>query len=107
YLDIGSRDNVKPQLTFSVYPAGATQPKGMRKASLEVVNVLSGHLCVARITEVTDRTHDPVIVNDTIFNPAWSSSLRQHVAVAGLIDLTGDGTDNTEEFMRNLERQGI
>jgi hypothetical protein len=29
------------------------------------------------------------------------------VAVAGIIDLVGDGKDHTEEFLRMLERQGV
>jgi hypothetical protein len=29
------------------------------------------------------------------------------VAIAGIIDLTGDGRDSLNEFMRNLERQNI
>src|SRR5262249_27220161 len=32
---------------------------------------------------------------------------RQHVAIAGFIDLTGDGRDNIEEFMTNLKKQGM
>ena len=47
------------------------------------------------MVEVAD-IKDPIIVNDALFNVAWSPSLKQHISVAGLIDLTGDGSDNTE-----------
>ena len=33
--------------------------------------------------------------------------MREHVAIIGLIDLMGDGKDNTAELVRNLTRQGI
>src|SRR5262249_9910157 len=39
--------------------------------------------------------------------PSWSPGVKQHIAVAGLIDLTGDGKDGTLEFVRNLEKQGV
>ena len=107
YIDLGFADNVKPQLTFSIYPAGSTKAKGERKASVEVVNVIAAHLSAAKVTEVTDATRDPIVVNDALFNVAWDPRLRQHISVAGLIDLTGDGTDNTEEFMRGLEKQNM
>src|SRR5262249_41828697 len=33
--------------------------------------------------------------------------LKEHVAIAGVIDLTGDGTDSSKEFVRELEKQNI
>src|SRR5207302_5594618 len=74
---------------------------------LEVVDVLDAHLSRGRIVDVTDPNRDPVVSGDLLFNPAWSSNLKQHIAIAGLIDLTGDGSDSSEEFMRNLQKQNI
>jgi hypothetical protein len=108
YINMGSADRVKPQLTFSIYGVDSNgKAMAQRKGSLEVTNVIEPHLSQARITELTDGNRDPVIRGDLLFNPVWSPTLQQHVAVAGLIDLTGEGTDNTEEFIRNLKRQGI
>lgn len=107
YINLGSADNVKPQLTFSIYPSGSLHPKGDRKAALEIVNVLQAGLSVGKIIDQRDPNRDPVMSGDLLFNPAWSPSLRQHVAIAGLVDLTGDGSDSSAEFMRSLEKQGI
>ena len=63
YIDLGFSDNVKPQLTFSIFPAGSTKAKGDPKAKIEIVNVLAAHLAVCRVTEVAD-TREPIIVND-------------------------------------------
>ena len=41
------------------------------------------------------------------FNPIWSPSQREHVALAGIIDLNGDGIDDTPELIRQLEKQGV
>ena len=108
YIDLGTRDNVNPQLTFSIYgvgPGGKALPQ--RKGALEVTKVLGPHSSQARITELTDPNRDPVLRGDLLFNPIWSPTLRKHVAIAGAIDLTGEGTNEMAEFMRGLARQGI
>jgi hypothetical protein len=42
-----------------------------------------------------------------LFNPSWDPNLKKHVALTGIIDLTGDGRDSSIEFRRNLERQNV
>lgn len=108
YINLGSADNVKPQLTFSIRGAGSNgQASQHRKGALEVTKILGPHLSQANVTETTDRNRDPILTGDLLFNPTWNSSLRQHVAVAGLIDLVGDGSNNTQEFIRTLRDQGV
>jgi hypothetical protein len=128
FIDLGSADGVKPQLTFSVYTLGSngkpiqfeavgidgkplfdTNGKMIKegKATMEVVRTVGAHQSLARLTSVRDAGHDPVIRGDVIFNPAWDPNKRPRVAVAGLADLTGDGTDNTAEFLRWLDKQGM
>ena len=108
YINVGSADRVKPQLTFNIYGVGIDgrvnpQPKG----TLEVVNVVSDHLSRARVTSVKDPNRDPILEGDVIYNASWNPSLHKHVALAGVMDLTGDGRDSLPEFMRNLQRQNI
>jgi hypothetical protein len=79
----------------------------VRKGAVEVMNVVGPHLSAARITDVTDPGRNPITEGDQLFNPSWSPNLRVHVALTGLIDLTGTGKDDTAEFVRGLERQGI
>jgi hypothetical protein len=74
---------------------------------VEVANVLGPHLSRARVTELSDPNREPILTGDLLLNPTWSPNLKQHVAVAGLIDLTGDGTNDTAQLIRGLERQGI
>jgi hypothetical protein len=108
YVNLGSADGVRQGLTFSIFgasPSGKAQ--GDRKGALEIVSAIAPHMAVAHVTDVTDPGRNPVIVNDLIFNPAWSPGLKQHIAIAGFIDLTGEGRDDLVEFMRNLEKMGI
>jgi len=109
HINLGSRDNVQPQLTFTIHgvnPDGKT-PSPERKGTLEVVNVLGEKLSQARITSVESPYKDPILKDDVLFNGSWSPTLKKHVALAGIIDLTGDGRDGTAEFRRNLVRQNI
>lgn len=108
YISVGSADGVRQGLTFSVYSARAGgKPTGERKAAVEVIAPIQAHMAMARVTSVTNPGGDPVVPGDLLFNAAWSPGMKQHVAIAGLIDLTGQGRDDLAEFMRNLERMGI
>ena len=108
YINLGSADHVKPQLTFSIHGVSVDgRPNPEPKGTLEVVNVIGPHLSQTRITSVTDRNRDPVLERDVIYNPSWDPNIKKHVAIAGIIDLTGDGRDNLFEFMRTLDRQNI
>jgi hypothetical protein len=108
YINLGSADKVRPQLTFSIHGVGLDgRPVSQAKGTLEVINVVDEHLSRVRITSVKDPNRDPVLQGDILYNPSWNPNIKKHVALAGVIDLTGDGRDNLREFMRNLERQNI
>jgi hypothetical protein len=108
YIDIGSADNVKPPQTFSVMGVGPNgRANGVRKGAVEVTSVPGPHLSEVRITDLTEPGRNPITEGDQLFNPSFNPNLRVHVALTGLIDLTGTGKDDTAEFVRGLERQGI
>jgi len=110
YINLGSADNVKPGLSFSVLPAGSTGRAGAatpRKGAVEVVSVLEPHLSVAKVTEANNAVRDPLLSGDLLFNPAWNSTQQEHIALVGIFDLNGDGVDDTQDLVRALERQGI
>lgn len=108
WINLGSADNLRAQVRFSVFKdKGDGKPTGELKASLQISEIVGPHLAKAQVTYTRDANRDPLLAGDLLFNPTWNSSYREHVAVAGLIDLSGLGTDNTAEFMRALERQGV
>jgi len=107
YIDIGSSDSARPQLTFRIVGATPDGKPGKEKGSLEVTRVIGPHQSQARITDVLDANREPVLAGDLLYNPAWSPNLQKHVAIAGIIDLAGEGKDNTQEFIRNLKQQGV
>jgi hypothetical protein len=116
YINLGSADKVQPQLTFRVHGVGGDgRPLPKDKAMVEVINVLGEHLSQAKINYVTlprekprhDPRHDPVVTGDVLINPSWDPNQKKHVALAGVVDLTGDGRDDTASFVRALERQNV
>lgn len=108
YINLGSSDHVNPQLTFTIHGLAADgRPNPKPKGTLEVVNVIGPHLSQTRVTSVKDRNRDPITEGDVIYNASWNPNLKKHVAIAGIVDLTGDGRDDLEEFMRSLKRQNI
>lgn len=110
WINLGSRQNIRPQqgLTFSIFGSGTAGRGSMvRKGSLEVVDVLRPDLSQAKITEVVDARNNPIQRGDLLVNPAWSPNMQTHVAIAGLIDFTGEGRDRIDELKRALERQNI
>lgn len=108
WINLGSADNLRPQTRFSVFKdKGDGTPTGELKASLQVTDISGNHLARAQVTYVRDASRNPILPGDLLFNPTWSPSVREHVAIAGIVDLTGQGTDNTAEFMRSLEREGV
>jgi hypothetical protein len=106
-LNLGSADFLKMGLTFSVFADGAYKPSGERKASVAVVAIIGEHRCRARVTEINNAARRPIIKGDLLYNPAWIPGLRDHVAIAGIIDLNGDGHDNTADFVKALEKEGV
>lgn len=108
FINLGSADNVRPQLTFSIFGVGPDgRSTGEYKGSLEVVKIVQDHLSQAKITETRDASRNPILKGDLLFNPVWNPNLKTRVAIAGIIDLSGEGRDQTAEFIRLLERQGI
>jgi hypothetical protein len=110
FINLGSYDKLKPGITFSVLPAtvgGKNVINRQRKGAIEVIEVVGPKLAKARIVEETNPFGDPLIAGDLIYNPAWQPGLKTRVVLAGIIDLNGDGTDDTLEFVKILERQGV
>jgi hypothetical protein len=115
YINLGRADGVKEQLTFSVYGVdrgGKVQKEP--KASLEVVKVIAPHLSQARVTYLRDASGEPLLDGDLVYNPAWNPHKKTYVAIAGIVDFTGEDSATVtqqmralREFINNLERQNI
>jgi predicted nuclease with TOPRIM domain len=100
WIDLGKADNLSPLVTFAVYPADVSNlGKGAKKASIEVTQILGDHLAEARILD--DKIADPIMPGDKIYTPIWNPGDKRHFALAGFMDINGDGKNNLS-LLRNL-----
>ncbi|GBD36369.1 hypothetical protein HRbin36_01492 [bacterium HR36] len=131
-IDRGQIHRLPEGITFSVYPRG---PDGRLipkiKAMIQVVRV-DRDTAVARVTrvvkpeEMRDPTWDefderywitdsqkfvllrePVRAGDFIYNSAWKPNEPVHIALAGIVDLDGDGKDDSDTFKQLLRERGV
>ena len=90
YINLGSDDALRKKISFSVYDAAATGLAGtVKKGSIEITRLLDGHSAEATIVE--DEVTDPLMAGDIIYSPIWQAGRRTTFALAGFMDVDGDG----------------
>jgi hypothetical protein len=100
WLNLGSADGLRRQITFSVFDADALDPaKTEPKGSLEVTNILGDHMAEAHVTR--DDPRNPILTGDQIYSQVWHRGKRLRFALMGIVDLNGDGK-NDMQLARNL-----
>jgi hypothetical protein len=104
WINIGSDQALERQITFTVYPSDSTNlSKATKKATIEVISVEGARISRARILD--DKIADPIMVGDKIFSPVWSPEPR-HFALAGFIDLDGDGKSDLQTALSLIRMNG-
>jgi hypothetical protein len=131
YINLGSNHRVFEGLTFSVHALGpGNKAVPEPKAKIKVVSVVGKEMSMCRVTdmakpsdarygmdpdmsaywvsEVRDfwKVRNPLHEGELIFNPAWRPNSTVIVALNGVIDLNGDGRDDSLAFRRILESRG-
>jgi hypothetical protein len=103
WISVGRGDALPRQITFAVYPHDTTDltVTGAKKASIEVTQVLSDHLSEARVLE--DTISNPIIQGDKIYTPLWAPGEKKHFALAGFMDVTGDGKSHLQTVMELIK----
>ena len=95
WINLGEVDQLRPQVTFSVYSGDEDDALGAeRKASIEVTRILSPKMSEARITN--DNPTDPVLEGDKIYSQVWNPGRQVGFAITGIIDMDGDGRQDLE-----------
>jgi len=128
-INLGQVDLVRPGLTFTVLP-NDYQEKGrqsririmripdergqyknverfVEKATIEVIEVVGPHLSRCRVTQEFDPIRDGAAPGDLLYNSVWRKGTADHIALVGIFDVNGDGTDDIESVIRDLARMGI
>lgn len=102
YVNLGEADGLKPATTFSVYNKeetrfGEVDPKG----KIEITRVTGPHQAEFRILD--SDTFQPVQRDDLIQSPVWNAGDKVRFALAGILDVDGDG-DSDLELVKNIIR---
>lgn len=89
WIDLGSADGLRPQVTFSVVADGVADAEAAeQKGSIEVVRILGEHMAEASIT--SDDPKNPLLVGDRIYSQVWDRGRQVSFGIAGVIDLDKD-----------------
>ncbi len=128
-IDIGETDLVRPGLTFTVlpndYPEKGRQSRMrefrvpnehgdykaslrfVEKATIEVIEVLGPRRSRARITGEYERIRDPIGPGDLLYNAVWRKGSADHIALIGIFDVNGDGTDDIINVVKDFQKMGV
>jgi hypothetical protein len=95
WINLGTADSLRRQVTFSVYDADQHDAKkATKKASIEVTKLLGPHLAEAKVTE--DDLTNPILTGDNIHSQVWHRGKQLHFALTGFVDIDGDGRSDME-----------
>jgi hypothetical protein len=100
WINVGHADNIRRQVKFSVHEQGTSNVMSSQsKGSIEVTKVVGEHMSEARI--VDEDTRNPILRGDVVYSPTWTPGRQLRFALAGFMDIDGDGKSDRKE-VRNL-----
>jgi hypothetical protein len=128
-INLGSDVLVRQGLTFTVlpndYPEKGRQsrmriyriPDGkgeykpverfVEKATIEVMEILGPKLSRCRITNEAEPLRDAVGPGDLLYNAVWRKGTADHIALIGVFDVNGDGSDDISSVIRDFQKMGV
>jgi hypothetical protein len=97
YLDLGSADGLRPQVTFAVAEAGLEDAAAAeQKGSIEVTKIVGPHMAEARIT--SDSATNPIMTGD---RKSDLEKLKSIVAASGgVVDAAPDETGKKQGSLK-------
>jgi hypothetical protein len=98
WINIGSADGLRPQVTFSVAAAEgeADAEAAAKKGAIEVVRVTAPHMAEVKIT--SDEPTNPLLPGDRIYSQVWDRGRQVGFAIAGFIDMDGDKRSDLQKL---------
>ncbi len=105
-INLGSADALRPGITFGIIDADETRLKDAKvKATIQVTQIQGPHLAQARVVAFPE-IRNPIIPGDKIFSPFWAPGRVIKIALAGDIDIDGDGRPDNEALKGQIRAAG-
>lgn len=105
-INLGSADQLRLGVQFGVIDATELNvEQAEQKASIQVTKILGPHSAQARVLGGISYKN-PLVKGDKIYSPFWAPGRPVNIALAGDIDLNGDGRSNIAELKSMIEIAG-
>jgi hypothetical protein len=100
WINRGRADNLHRQTQFLVYAGDSSiGAKAVKKGKVEVTRITGEHEAEAKI--IDDQISDPIMAGDKVWTKLWTPGEQNHFALAGIMNLDGDGR-NQLNIVRGL-----
>lgn len=105
-INLGSADALRPGITFGVIDGEETRLRdAIPKATIQVTQIQGPHLAQARVV-ARPEIRNPIIPGDKVFSPFWAPGRDVKIALAGNIDIDGDGRPDNEALKGQIRAAG-
>lgn len=105
-INLGSSDSLRAGVQFGVIASDSINLQDAPvKATIEVVKILNANSSQARVIG-SPSYRDPLIAGDKIYSPFWSPGRKVRIALAGDIDIDGDGRSDVDQLRSMIELAG-
>jgi len=105
-INLGSADQLRPGVTFGVIDGEEKRLQDAKvKATIQVVQVQGPYLATARVV-ARPQIASPIIPGDKIYSPFWAPGRTVKIALAGDIDIDGDGKPDNEALKGQIKAAG-
>lgn len=106
WINLGSADGLERAMYFGVYdPHHAIDAINAKaKARIQVTAIKEPHLAEARI--LYDELTNPIVKTDKIYSPIFRKGQKMRVALAGLLDIDGDGKSDQAKVKSIITTNG-
>ncbi len=105
-LNLGRNDQLRPGVTFGVIDGDETRIQDADvKATIQVTRVIGPRVSEARVVARPEVRH-PIIAGDKIYSPFWAPGRTVKIALAGDIDIDGDGKGDNDAIRGMIQATG-
>jgi len=107
FINLGRADGLRPGVRFGVVNSDESRVANAQpKARIKVVEMISGTEHLSRCRVLSDRTPITILRGDSIYSPAWQPGRKVEFALAGKLDINGDGIDDRETIKAMIAQNG-